>query len=50
MALPEPTSLEPLEKKIPQRYSNNDLVLDFLKVIILLEQYYIIILAINIST
>ncbi|CAG9565679.1 unnamed protein product [Danaus chrysippus] len=31
MELPEPTSLEPLEKKIPQRYANNDLVLDFLK-------------------
>ncbi|XP_037963120.2 cyclin-dependent kinase-like 4 isoform X3 [Plutella xylostella] len=31
MALPEPTSYEPLEKKIPQRYANNELVLDFLK-------------------
>ncbi|XP_023949927.2 cyclin-dependent kinase-like 4 [Bicyclus anynana] len=30
MALPEPTTLEPLEKKIPQRYANNELVLDFL--------------------
>ncbi|XP_060805097.1 cyclin-dependent kinase-like 4 [Amyelois transitella] len=31
MALPEPTMFEPLEKKIPQRYANNDLVIDFLK-------------------
>ncbi|XP_041969500.1 cyclin-dependent kinase-like 4 isoform X2 [Aricia agestis] len=31
MSLPEPTTLEPLEKKIPQRYANNELVLDFLK-------------------
>ncbi|CAH0690352.1 unnamed protein product [Spodoptera exigua] len=30
MALPEPTSVEPLQKKIPQRYSSNELVLDFL--------------------
>ncbi|XP_059048123.1 cyclin-dependent kinase-like 4 [Achroia grisella] len=31
MALPEPTTLEPLEKKIPQRYAHNELVVDFLK-------------------
>ncbi|XP_021209266.1 cyclin-dependent kinase-like 1 isoform X5 [Bombyx mori] len=31
MALPEPTTLEPLEKKIPPRYANNELILDFLK-------------------
>ncbi|CAH2241701.1 jg26998 [Pararge aegeria aegeria] len=30
MALPEPTSFEPLVKKVPQRYANNELVLDFL--------------------
>ncbi|XP_075983171.1 cyclin-dependent kinase-like 4 isoform X2 [Anticarsia gemmatalis] len=30
MALPEPTMLEPLDKKIPQRYASNELVLDFL--------------------
>lgn len=32
MALPEPTTLEPLEKKIPPRYANNELIVDFLKV------------------
>lgn len=32
MALPEPTTIEPLEKKIPQRYANNDLIIDFLQV------------------
>ncbi|XP_063387708.1 cyclin-dependent kinase-like 4 [Cydia fagiglandana] len=31
MALPEPTTLEPLESKLPQRYAHNELVLDFLK-------------------
>ncbi|RVE53868.1 hypothetical protein evm_001530 [Chilo suppressalis] len=31
MALPEPTTIEPLEKKIPQRYANNELVVDFLQ-------------------
>ncbi|CAG9789497.1 unnamed protein product [Diatraea saccharalis] len=31
MALPEPTVIEPLEKKIPQRYANNELVIDFLQ-------------------
>ncbi|KAL0819422.1 hypothetical protein ABMA28_007528 [Loxostege sticticalis] len=31
MALPEPTTIEPLEKKIPQRYANNDLIIDFLQ-------------------
>ncbi|XP_049878188.1 cyclin-dependent kinase-like 4 isoform X2 [Pectinophora gossypiella] len=31
MALPEPTTLEPLEKKIPQRYANNELIIDFLQ-------------------
>ncbi|KAL4703576.1 hypothetical protein ACJJTC_006962 [Scirpophaga incertulas] len=31
MALPEPTTIEPLEKKIPPRYANNDLVIDFLQ-------------------
>ncbi|CAB3248754.1 unnamed protein product [Arctia plantaginis] len=30
MVLPEPTMLEPLERKIPNRYSTNELVLDFL--------------------
>nr|XP_049704479.1 cyclin-dependent kinase-like 4 isoform X4 [Helicoverpa armigera] len=30
MALPEPSTVEPLEKKIPQRYSCNELVLDFM--------------------
>ncbi|XP_050664213.1 cyclin-dependent kinase-like 4 isoform X3 [Leptidea sinapis] len=30
MALPEPTTYEPLEKKIPHRYANNELILDFL--------------------
>ncbi|CAH0594407.1 unnamed protein product [Chrysodeixis includens] len=30
MALPEPTTSEPLERKIPQRYSSNELVLDFM--------------------
>lgn len=32
MALPEPTIVETLEKKIPSRYANNELVIDFLKV------------------
>ncbi|CAH2044639.1 unnamed protein product, partial [Iphiclides podalirius] len=31
MALPEPTHLQLLEKKIPQRYANNELLMDFLK-------------------
>ncbi|XP_047993954.1 cyclin-dependent kinase-like 4 isoform X2 [Leguminivora glycinivorella] len=31
MALPEPTSLEPLESKLPQRYAHNELVIGFLK-------------------
>ncbi|XP_061722142.1 cyclin-dependent kinase-like 4 isoform X1 [Cydia pomonella] len=31
MALPEPTTLEPLESKLPQRYAHNELVIDFLK-------------------
>ncbi|XP_037301666.1 cyclin-dependent kinase-like 1 isoform X2 [Manduca sexta] len=31
MALPEPTTLEPLEKKIPPRYASNELIIDFLK-------------------
>ncbi|CAH1637910.1 unnamed protein product [Spodoptera littoralis] len=30
MALPEPSTVEPLQKKIPQRYSCNELVLDFM--------------------
>lgn len=32
MELPEPTTLEPLEKKIPPKYTNNDFVIDFLQV------------------
>ncbi|XP_026332863.1 cyclin-dependent kinase-like 1 [Hyposmocoma kahamanoa] len=31
MALPEPTTFESLERKIPQRYANNDLIIDFLQ-------------------
>ncbi|GBP24434.1 Cyclin-dependent kinase-like 1 [Eumeta japonica] len=31
MALPEPTTVESLESKIPQRYANNELIVDFLK-------------------
>ncbi|CAK1547459.1 unnamed protein product [Leptosia nina] len=31
MALPEPTTVESLEKKIPPRYANNELIIDFLK-------------------
>ncbi|XP_045502837.1 cyclin-dependent kinase-like 1 isoform X2 [Colias croceus] len=31
LALPEPTNFEPLEKKIPPRYANNELILDFLQ-------------------
>ncbi|XP_038206491.1 cyclin-dependent kinase-like 4 [Zerene cesonia] len=31
LALPEPTTFEPLEKKIPPRYANNELILDFLQ-------------------
>ncbi|XP_022127084.1 cyclin-dependent kinase-like 4 isoform X1 [Pieris rapae] len=31
LALPEPTTVETLEKKIPSRYANNELIVDFLK-------------------
>ncbi|CAH4038129.1 unnamed protein product [Pieris brassicae] len=31
LALPEPTTVETLEKKIPSRYANNELIIDFLK-------------------
>ncbi|XP_045533450.1 cyclin-dependent kinase-like 4 isoform X7 [Pieris brassicae] len=30
LALPEPTTVETLEKKIPSRYANNELIIDFL--------------------
>ncbi|XP_047512112.1 cyclin-dependent kinase-like 4 isoform X6 [Pieris napi] len=30
LALPEPTTVETLEKKIPSRYANNELIVDFL--------------------
>lgn len=33
MSLPEPSTIEPLSKKVPQRYANDRNVLDFMEVL-----------------